>query len=92
MRRNMHPDKAALVNELIEQYGVRTVRQAALEALKEKQLQRRRRELTAVLLAQLDARRAEKRASDEEVTRLAGMTPDEFDADTTAPDPVEDEG
>jgi len=47
---------------------------------------------TAALLAQLDARCAEKRASDEEVARLAGMTPDGFDADATAPDPVEDEG
>jgi len=44
-------------------------------------------------LAQLDARVARKRASDDEVARLAGMTVAEFDADTAAPDPgAEEEG
>jgi len=43
------------------------------------------------LLAQLDACRERNRASDEEVARLAGMTVAEFDADTTAPDPVGEE-
>ena len=38
-------------------------------------------------LTQLDTRCAQKRASDEEVARLAGMTIAEFDADTTALDP-----
>ena len=47
----------------------------------------------AVLIAHLDARCARKRASDEEVARLAGMTVAEFDADTAAPDPgAEEEG
>ena len=40
-----------------------------------------------LLLAYLDARCARKRAGDEEVARLVGMTVKEFDADTTAPDP-----
>ena len=39
------------------------------------------------LLAHLDARCARKRAGDEEVARLVGLTIAEFDADTTAPDP-----
>ena len=42
-------------------------------------------------LTQLDTRCACKRASDEEVARLAGMTIAEFDADTTAPDPGAEE-
>ena len=45
------------------------------------------RTVAHLLLAQLDARCARKRASDEEVARLAGMTIAEFDADTTALDP-----
>ena len=45
------------------------------------------RTVAHLLLAQLDARCARKRASDEEVARLAGMTVAEFDADTAAPDP-----
>ena len=46
---------------------------------------------TAVLIAHLDAYCARKRASDEEVARLAGMTIAEFDADTTAPDPEQEQ-
>ena len=47
------------------------------------------------ILNGLDAYCARKRASDEEVARLVGMTIAEFDADTTAPDPgagAEEEG
>ena len=45
------------------------------------------RSATHALLTQLDARCDRKRASDEEVARLGGMTIEQFDADTTAPDP-----
>ena len=49
------------------------------------------RTVAHLLLAQLDARCARNRASDEEVARLVGMTIAEFDADTTAPDPGAEE-
>jgi hypothetical protein len=40
------------------------------------------------IIDELDAKIARDRASDDEVARIAGMTPAEFDADTTAADPV----
>ena len=45
----------------------------------------------AALLTHLDAYCARKRTSDDEVAHLAGLTIAEFDADTTAPDPGEEE-
>jgi len=41
------------------------------------------------IIDDLTAKCNRKRASEDEVARLAGMTPAEFDADTTAPDPLE---
>ena len=43
------------------------------------------------IIDRLNARIARDQASDREVARLAGMTIEEFDADTTAPDPADEE-
>ena len=40
------------------------------------------------IVDELNAKIERDRASDAEAARLAGMTPEEFDADTTVPDPV----
>jgi hypothetical protein len=40
------------------------------------------------IIDDLNAKIARDRASDDEVARIAGVTPAEFDADTTAPDPT----
>jgi len=40
------------------------------------------------LMDQVNRRAEARRASDREMARLAGMTIEEFDADTTAPDPL----
>ena len=44
------------------------------------------------LMAQINKRAADRRASDREIARLSGVSVAELDADTTAPDPrAEDE-
>ena len=42
------------------------------------------------LMDQINRRAAERRASDRAIAEAAGMSIEEFDADTTAPDPRED--
>ena len=43
---------------------------------------------TPTIIDELNAKVARDRASDDEVARIVGMTPEEFDADTTAADPT----
>lgn len=43
------------------------------------------------LMEQINHKREAERASDLEIARLSGVTIEEFDADTTAPDPLEDD-
>jgi len=43
------------------------------------------------MMERIERRREQERASDKAIAALSGMTIHEFDADTTAPDPRENE-
>jgi len=41
------------------------------------------------MMERIESRREQERASDKAIAALSGMTIDEFDADTTVPDPIQ---